>query len=262
MVSNYVMISGMSNRAVPFAMLLGLLGGVTPVGGQALPRFEVASIKLAAPDSAGSEPARMAACRSQVDAVRLNMPCASLKSLINIAFNLNGRAIERAPAWADTQYKIEAKAESAVGIEQMRLMLQALLAERFQLKVHRDAPLRPAFVLVVAKGGPKLKPAESGDGQVHFSMAGKEQVLAGSNTSLALLIPWLRSMSGQERPVVDQTGLTSTYDFRVQWLPDADAPSVALFPALQEQLGLRMEARNAPVEVLVVDSAEKPAADE
>jgi uncharacterized protein (TIGR03435 family) len=178
-----------------------------------------------------------------------------------LAFNLQNVAIEGAPAWADTQYKVEAKAENAASIEQMRLMLQELLADRFQLKVHREAPLRPAFVLVVAKGGPKMKAAESGSGQVLWSRAGQDNVLTGSNASMARLIPWLKSMT-KERPIVDETGLTGTYDFKLQWLPDDDQPTVALFPALQEQLGLKMEVRNAPVEVLMIDHAEKPTADQ
>jgi uncharacterized protein (TIGR03435 family) len=250
----------MAKLIVLYAAVLVLLGGVdagAQSSGEILPKFEVASIKPT-PPSAGE---RNCVGVAQADAIRMSLPCATLKSLITSAFDLKSVAIEGAPAWADTRYSIEAKAKSAAGIEQMRLMLRALLADRFHLKVHRETPLRPAFVLVVAKGGPKMRAAESGSGQVLFSMAGKDKVLTGSMASMARLIPWLKSMTN-ERPIVDETGLTGAYDFKLQWLLDEDAPTVALFPALREQLGLQMEVRNAPVEILVIDHAEKPSPDE
>jgi uncharacterized protein (TIGR03435 family) len=65
-----------------------------------------------------------------------------------------------------------------------------------------------------------------------------------------------------ERPILDETGLTGAYDFRVQWLPDNDQPTVAFFSVLPEQLGLRLEDKKAPVEILVIDHAEKPTPDQ
>ncbi len=155
---------------------------------------------------------------------------------------------------------VDAKAESAVGAEQLRLMLRTLLAERFQLQVHRETPMRPVFALVVAKGGQKMRSADSGTGQVMFSMAGKEHVLTGSNVPMERIIPWIRSMV-PERPIVDETGLAGTYDFKLQWLPDHDQPTAAFLSALAD-LGLKLEDKKAPVEVLVIDHAEKPTPDQ
>ena len=121
----------------------------------------------------------------------MTLPCTTLSGLVSFAYGLNG-APEGGPGWAsssDNRYRLEAKAERAAGVEQLRLMLRTLLAERVQLQVHRETPMRPVFALVVAKGGLKMRSAESGSGQVLFSMAGKEKVLTGSKVSVSQLLP-------------------------------------------------------------------------
>ena len=157
--------------------------------------------------------------------------------------------------------------------QQMRDRVRSMLADRFQLTVHRETKEGAVYALVVAKGGPKLKENTEG--------AGRPGIFArrrGELTGTSALIQWLtQALSNQlSRPVVDKTGLTSKYDFQLQWTPDpsqippgmpppgvealppADPNGPDVFTAIQEQLGLRLESQKGPVDVLVVDRIEKP----
>ena len=157
--------------------------------------------------------------------------------------------------------------------QQMRERVRSMLADRFQLTMHRETKEGAVYALVTARGGPKLK--EDTDG------AGRPGIFArrrGELTGTSAPIQWLtQALSNQfSRPVVDKTGLTSKYDFQLQWTPDssqippgmpppgvealppADPNGPDVFTAIQEQLGLRLESQKAPVEVLVVDRIAKP----
>jgi uncharacterized protein (TIGR03435 family) len=177
------------------------------------------------------------------------------------------------PDWAKDNshlYAIEARVsgEDAAAYgklthdEQFR-MLQQVLAERFQMKAHMEAREIAAYDLVVAKGGPKLKPPTPDDsGASQFGSPDGHVKWAGAPlTNLTFLL-------GREtgRPVVDKTGLTGKYDFTLEFAPAARAatdetgrPSV--FTALEEQIGLKLVPAKEPVDVLVIDSIEQPAAD-
>jgi bla regulator protein blaR1 len=167
-------------------------------------------------------------------------------------------------------------------------MLQTLLAERFKLTLHRETRELPIFVLVVAKDGPKLQEAKPGDtypngikGPDGHSgagmMIGRREGLTAQGIPIANLTAHLSRVLG--RKVVDKTGLTGKYDFTLKWTPDESlggaprgpqsgqagvgdtAPadsSPSLFTALQEQLGLKLESRKGPVEIVVIDHVEKP----
>jgi uncharacterized protein (TIGR03435 family) len=159
--------------------------------------------------------------------------------------------------------------------EQLKTMVQKLLADRFQLKFHRDKKELSAYVLSVAKGGPKLKTSE-GDPKglpgLFFRGLG---VLTVTNATMADFSHLMQS-AVLDRPVVDQTGLNGKYDFLLKWTPDqsqfggmgikvpppsdaADAPP-PLFTAIQEQIGLKLDAGKAAVEVLALDHIEQPSA--
>ncbi len=251
-------------------MLLALAWGVS--GQESVrPQFEAASVKPASSDCS-TDIGRMSAARASIGATaesaRLRFTCATLGSLISFAYDLSGGVkIEGGPKWLeanDTQFEVNATAGSVVTLAQRKLMLQALLADRFQLRAHRERPVRPVFALVVAKSGPKLHEVAPGTelhGQIRFGMSGKTMSWTGVKAPISEVIAWLRS-SVPERPVIDATGLTGAYDFKLEWLPEPDQPTAALFSALEQELGLRLEARTAPVEVLVVDRAEKPTANE
>ena len=148
-------------------------------------------------------------------------------------------------------------------------MRQALLADRFKLSFHRETKEMPVYELVVAKNGPKLQTSTAGQAQIRMGRG----TLTAQKTSLNLLANNLSQNVG--RVVIDKTGLTGDFDIKLEWTPEdgermgpprdngetppsAPAPGLSIFTALQEQLGLKLEARKGPVEILVIDRTEKP----
>jgi bla regulator protein BlaR1 len=152
---------------------------------------------------------------------------------------------------------------------QLQLMLQALLADRFHLKLHRETKELPVYAFTIGKKGPKLKKAEeSGEPMLRFKNLvpsnGPQMIqLAAKNSSIQDVVDLYAKFL--DRPVVDRTGLKDKYDFTLEYEADPDAPGAfaqlvgpALFKALEEQIGLKLEATKGPVEILVIDHAEKP----
>jgi uncharacterized protein (TIGR03435 family) len=144
--------------------------------------------------------------------------------------------------------------------EEMGERVRALLADRFQLLVHKEIKDQPIYALAVSKNGAKLQEAkEIGPRQGMNTNRGRMQGFAASTEMLSQV---LSNITG--RPVVDKTGLTAKYDFVLEWTPDlgtaADSAPVGptIFTALQEQLGLRLEPQRGPVPNIVIDRAEKP----
>ncbi len=166
-----------------------------------------------------------------------------------------------------------------------RRMLQALLADRFQLKLHSDTKQLAVYALVLAKNGPKLQAAISGDtypngfkgpdgggGPGMIFMEGNGGPVTGQGVPIADLVRLLSQQLG--RTVVDKTGLTGKYDFKLKWTPDEnqgppgppgadnapppDSSGPSIFTAVQEQLGLKLESQKGAVKILVVDHGEKP----
>jgi uncharacterized protein (TIGR03435 family) len=214
--------------------------------------FEVASIRP--PNPTGDRGTNMS-----TDGGTLRMHNATLKFCIVAAYGVQESLIEGGPGWIKSdQFEILAKAPGSTRQDQLVLMLQSLLVDRFKLSVHREIKPRPIFALVVGKNGPKLHASDGGEGFLGRRGRGP---LTGKQASMPGLASVLSTIMG--RKVLDQTGLTGLYDFTLEFAPqDAiDSPLPSLVTALQEQLGLRLEATNAPVEILVVDHAEKPAQD-
>jgi len=196
-----------------------------------------------------------------------------VKLLIEIAYRLKEYQVSGGPDWLNTEhYDILAKAAEGVNPtqEQMGPMLQALLADRFRLKVHRETKDLPVFALVVNKGGPKLKPAATnpvaGVASDEHPFADKGSgpmislghgVLMGQQMDMKSLADALGMQS--DRAVVEKTGITGEFDLTLKWSPEAaqDTSGTSLFTAIEEQLGLKLESTRAPVEVLVIDSAER-----
>jgi bla regulator protein BlaR1 len=153
---------------------------------------------------------------------------------------------------------------------QVHLAMQALLADRFHLKVHKETKPLPVFAFTVSKKGLKLKKADGGDAKIFFrpgTGSNGERIIhliATNSTVQELADMYTKFM---DRPVVDQTGLKDRFDFTVDYEVNAESAgpfkelsSPSLFKALEEQAGLKLEATKAPVEVLVIDHAEKPIA--
>jgi uncharacterized protein (TIGR03435 family) len=201
----------------------------------------------------------------------------TLQLLIAAAYDLNPRTISGGPSWIDSShYDIEAvtPGDKRPDHDEQMSMLRSLLSERFKLTFHREQKEFSIYALEVAKGGPKLKAtAASADDPVIVGPAvvyPERVVLPGRNAGLGDLVS-IFQRAILDRPVVDKTGIKGKYDFDLEWAPDetqfggalhapAEATSAPLFRAIEEQLGLKLEAMRGPVDAMVVDAAEKPSA--
>ena len=137
--------------------------------------------------------------------------------------------------------------------------MQSLLAERFNLKFHRETRELSVFALVVAKGGPKLKVKAEGGGTAMNTKSGLgTSRLIGTSVSMELLAGYVGNRL--DRIVLDKTGLSDRYDFTLDWAPDEapDTSAPSLVTALREQLRLRVESQKGPVDILVIDRIDKP----
>jgi uncharacterized protein (TIGR03435 family) len=188
-----------------------------------------------------------------------------LTGLIMDAFRRQGYQIAGLQGWMDSdRYDIVAKAptEGAPTSANIEMMLQALLVERFSLKFHFEKRESPVYAMVVGKNGPKLKESTADEPSVTLRSA-RSTELTFAKATMDRLAKQLSS-SGIDRPVIDKTGLTGSYDLKLNWAPDyggppaPDANGVDIFTAIQEQLGLKLESQKAPIEFLVIDHAEKP----
>jgi len=236
-------------------MIARLLAAAIPCVAIALaqPAFEAASIKPSAPDQPGS---LMTGDRS-----RFVLQNYSLKHCIQDAYSVQENQILGGPKWLDgDHYDIEGKLAAGTPPSQRLAMLQTLLADRFHLELHRETRTVPGYAVVAARGGPKLSKPENPDAP--SSWGSGSNMANGRNVNMAGFAQTLsRSLN---RPVVDETSYRDQFDFLLHWSADAaplsgDAePAPSLFAAIQEQLGLKLEARRLPVEVLVIDRAEKP----
>lgn len=250
-----------------------------------LPAFEVASIK---PDKSGTP---MIMFRLTPDG--LNATNSPLKMLIQQAYGVEENQVIGLPnGLSSERYDVEAKVDGSdvaklhdLDPHQRMRMLQPVLAERFQLKVHRETRDLPVYELVVAKGGPKFHEAKPGDtypngikGPDGHSGPGLVWIQDGQLTCQAVGMLELTRILSQRlgHNVLDKTGLTGKYDLAMQWPPPEDRPGPmsdageggnaaessgpSIFTVIQEQLGLKLESHKAPVEVLVIDHVEAPSA--
>jgi len=186
----------------------------------------------------------------------------TVHNLLRAAYGLEDYQISGGPAWISSAgFDIQAAADAGAGEltrQQVLQMIQALLADRFQLALHRETRQLPIYALTVGKTGPRLQPADSGVGKTVTRM-GQLIVQKMNMTTLANILAF-----DVKRPVKDETGLKGEFAFTLEWTPGlaaSDAGTASrppLFTALQEQLGLKLESAKGPIEVVVIDSAEKP----
>ena len=247
-------------------IFISVLFAVTAVAQPAPQAFEVASIRPSqTPQGKGLPSLREDIVATPGSLVLRNV---TLTSCIRWAYKLN--AFEIAPVDGEPRYDITAKAPAAASEDQMRVMLQSLLTDRFKLAFHKQTKETPGYVLVKGKGPVKLTPSEGGG---EGSMTGAGVVFEGHKMPLSRLADIVAS--ALRTPVVDMTGLDGHFDFKLDLRPyvvqrQADAPAVSrdapgmtdalvdmATSALQDELGLRLEARKVQLEVLVVDHAEK-----
>jgi uncharacterized protein (TIGR03435 family) len=237
------------------------------------PSFDVATIK---PNNSGASSIQGLTLNGRNFATRNS----SLGDLIGFAYEVQAKQIVAAPDWLDKdRYDIAAvpDQDGAPNIQQLRVMVQKLLTSRFNLKFHHDQRELSAYVLTVGKNGQKLTPT-----QLKGSLPGMGMrpgptglTLVMANSRLADFTGFLQ-MIVLDRPVVDRTGVTGRFDYSVTFTPDdsqfnghppklppsteTTESSPNLFTALQQQLGLKLDAEKTSVDVIAIDHVEKPSA--
>ena len=221
--------------------------------------FEAASIKPSAPNDLRGATFQFTAGGG------ITVTNGDLKGLIEMAYDVRDFQISGGPGWVNSaRYSISAKPphDGADSIKDARLRLQKLLTDRFQLQIHRETRTAPEYALMLSKGGSKLTQADANVKPMGIRRGCGE--MTGTGATMNNLTMMLSRQLG--RPVLEQTGLTGVYNFQLDWTPDSGpcpghtsdaAPGGSLFTALQEQLGLRLEAIKGPVEMIVIDHAEK-----
>ncbi len=194
----------------------------------------------------------------------------ALRDMIAFAYSVADYQVS-GPLWLrQDRFNIAAKADSPeTGEDEMRPLLQKLLAERFHLAAHRETRQLSAYVLVAAKRGPTLHPADPGGAAMPFKKANKADV--GRIHSDSMTMPQFAEVLSRRLgyPVQDMTGLKGAYRIRLEWTaenqpqkiktgkPAKDHDQPSIFTALQEQMGLRLEARKTAVEVYVIDRIDR-----
>lgn len=283
-------------RMAVAAVAAGLFSAAAQTQTPARAGFEVASIKL-------NPACRGGRSSGPPTPGRLEITCASLQDLIQQAygtfangpkFTLKRLRITGGPAWVESDvYTITAKADGGTPIWQMNgPMLQALLEERFALKLHRETREGSVYDLTIAKGGPKLKatpeggcvpfdlnqnrmPGPPAPGEPRVRYCGSMQTM--SNGGKNIMNGWGATLSnlagmlspGVGRDIIDKTGLTGLFDYRLEFSRDevraetnpgeASTPEgSSLFTAIEEQLGLKLVSAKGPVEYVVIDHVERP----
>jgi len=230
--------------------------------------FEAASVKPSAPGNLNGS------TFEYLTGGGLRVLNGTLRALIESAYDIREFQVVGGPGWLSTDlFDVQARSQSsqsqtsrADDMRATRLKLRTLLADRFRLVLHHDTRELQQYVLKVDKGGPRLVAAGSDP-----PTTGRTGILStcghmtGTFAAMTNLTVYL---SRQLRlPVVDATGLTARYNFELSWTPelspcaDATENAPAIFTALQEQLGLKLESSKGPSDVLVIDAAEKPSAD-
>jgi uncharacterized protein (TIGR03435 family) len=211
------------------------------------PSFEVASVK------ALPEPGRWVSPR--VINPQLVKAQTVLERLISWAYHVSDFQVVGGPAWIlQDRYDLQATAERPSNEDEMREMMRGLLAERFGVKLHREMREVPVYALVVGKNGLRMKEAENAAAGSSGEINIRPGDLVGSGATMELLCRILTD--NLERPVVDETGLTGHYDFRVSYEPPAPPPGntwapmgASIFVPIQD-IGLRLEPRRERVEIL------------
>jgi uncharacterized protein (TIGR03435 family) len=230
-------------------------------------KFEVATVKLSQPPAGD----RININLGNILNGRLTLTNATVADCVKFAYGLAADAQLAGPDWIHTgavRLDVVAQAPAATPREQMLAMLQQLLAERIKLAVHREPREMSYLALVAAKGGAKLEPADPPTGSVNApSIAGRIDSPRMPMATLARLLSRF-----ERQTVLDTTGLPGFYRVKLEWSVEnnlasagpgpADPPQgPSLYAAIQQQLGLRLEARKGPVEVLVVDGVSRTPAE-
>jgi uncharacterized protein (TIGR03435 family) len=240
--------------------MLRVLSGVLLISaavGQ--PAFEVASIRA----SQGGRGEGSRRENIQVSPGSLSMRNVSLRSSIRWAYHVMDYQVS-GPDWMNFErYDISAKAAEGVPEDQMRLMLQALLAERFKLVLHKETREHAAYSLIVAKGGPKFQESQIAEGEPVMNADKAKMSVEVKGVTATQFVDMLSNIL--HAPVINNTGLTGRYDAKVdiaKYIPDGTGntpfdPVATILLGLQEELGLKVESKKMVLDFWIVDRVEK-----
>jgi uncharacterized protein (TIGR03435 family) len=245
---------------------------VGSVFGQAVPdklQFEVVSITPTQPVARGGG--------YNLSRGRLTAKNQSLRDLVKFSFDLQDYQLTGGARWMETdRYEVVATYPGETTGAERRRMMQAMLADRFSLAIHRESKETPGFALIVGRNGAKLKAAGPGDPGMMLGRDPKtgQRTLTATGAKMAGFAAMLATILS--RPVEDKTGLDGVFDFTIEWTPDdtqsaiggpgkggqeepaGDPAGASLSSAIGETLGLALKTQKAPIEVVVIDHAEKP----
>jgi len=235
------------------------------------PQFEVATIRPAKSDDRGKG--------FRVTGRRISCENETMNDIISYAYGLHPKQIVGGPEWFGTaKYDIEEDPDvpGTPDSQQMLGMYRKLLADRFHLAFHHETRTLPVYALTVGKDGPKLAVAARQVGMPDQSFVQLAPLLVKLRETSATMADFagILQMAVLDKPVVDQTGLTGRFDFLLRWAPDdsqfiqmgvrlqpppTEEPAAPeLFDAVQEELGLKLEKANAPVDLIVIDHVDRP----
>jgi uncharacterized protein (TIGR03435 family) len=255
---------------VTVLLMMGLARAQVPTQDSGLLKFEVASVKPSPPEARGGM------ARPEPGGLRYRGNNLPLKAYISSAYRIKADQVVGAPNWVDTdRFDIEAQAEKPSSLEEFHLMTRTLLAERFHLKFHFETKEMPLYALVVDTSGAKLTLHDAANSGEPWIEQGMDMPFHArwTATSSSMELFAFRLASVMDRPVIDQTGLKGDYDFKLAYTVDLppnlpqnamvngqpiDTSGPSIFQAVRQQLGLRLEPRKGPVQVMVVDHVEKP----
>jgi bla regulator protein BlaR1 len=274
--------------AVAAPILIGIVRiPVARAQSDAQPRleFDVASVKE-------NHSGRLGSDGFQISHGSLTVKNVSLKAFVEAAYGVQGSRVVGGPGWVSSdRYDIVAKGPAGASKPQVWLMLRSLLADRFKVSLRNEVRELPIYSLEMGKSGPKLSKQADADcqdvsapapadspvtlpcGTVFRAWGPQGGILGGRKVSISGIVDGLSG--ALERPVVDKTGLTGTYNFDLQWTPEGYQPGPggegesrrrvepvepgpSILTAVQEQLGLKLVAGKGPVQILVIDHAERP----
>jgi uncharacterized protein (TIGR03435 family) len=222
------------------------------------PAFDVATVKMGGPVVNGLININTGKIVNGV----VTLANATLSDCLKFAYSLTTDEQIAGPDWINqkmVRFEVTGKAPPETPADQLMLMLQTLLKERFQIAMHTEQREMKHYELVIGKNGPKLK--ESTVGAAETTGGGRLDGIKSNRMTMNKLAMLLSRMT--RMPVLDKTGLTDFYQFDLRYAnevskaPEENPAGPSVFTAVQEQLGLKLESRKGPVEVLVVDHAEK-----
>ncbi len=220
------------------------------------PAFDAVSVKPTEANDHG---------RRAISPGRFELTATTLGGFIRRAYGVRVDQLTGGPSWMETDlWSVFAEADGKPNEAQMNLMLQAALADRFQLRVHRETREANVYALVAAQGQTRLAPSRTDSEPDRYlrvySQPPNGTVLDGHRARIADLMERLQTLLHQ--PVIDRTGLPGEYDFKLEFSGESGPERTSsIIGAIRAQLGLKLEITKGPVELLVVDHAEKPKSD-